>query len=214
MPLLLYCMIEAELQRSSVSHGVQGAAVEQVCDSGLCCFYSHIDQLASDSASVKDSALRFHHVVSSVFAQAAVVPFRFPTLVADVNEFTSHLREHAAEYRDALVRLRGMVQMEVRISTAPPSAVRESGTQYLRNRQERYAQLHDAAYQVRNRAQSILGDWRERDTNQGLRCYALVPRPQVKKFQEMLRSVEAPKGAQVTATGPWPATEFIKPEEK
>ena len=214
MPLLPYCMIEAELQLSPVSHGVQGAAVEQVCDAGVCCFYSRIEQLVSDSASIKDSALRFHKVVSSVFAQAAVVPFRFPTLVADVDELTSHLREHAAEHRDALVRLRGMVQMEVRISTAPPGAARESGTQYLRDRQERHSRLHDAAHNIRNRTQSILADWRERDTNKGVHCYALVPRDQVMKFQEMLRSVEAPNGLQVTVTGPWPATEFIKPEAK
>lgn len=214
MPLLLYCMIEAELQLASAPHGVQGAAVEQVCDSGLCCFYSRIEQLVSDPASVKDSALQFHKVVSSVFAQAAVVPFRFPTLVADVDELTSHLRQHAAEYRDALVRLRGMVQMEVRISTAPPVAARESGTQYLRDRQERHSRLHDAAHNVRNRTQSILADWRERDTNKGVHCYALVPRTQVMKFQEMVRSVEAPNGLHVTVTGPWPATEFITPEAR
>lgn len=214
MPLLPYCMIEAELQLSPVPGGVQGATVEQVCDSGLCCFYSKIEQLASDPASVKDSALQFHKVVSSIFAHAAVVPFRFPTLVADVEELTLHLRSHAAEYRDALVRLRGMVQMEVRISTAPPGAARTSGTQYLRDRQSRHAQLRDGASEVQSAAQSILADWRERDTNQGLRCYALVPRAQTTKFQEMVRSVEAPNGVQLSVTGPWPATEFIKPEAK
>ena len=214
MPLLLYCMSEAELQLSPIHRGVQGAAVEQACDSGLCCFYSKIERLASDPASVNDAALQFHNVVSSIFAQAAVVPFRFPTLVADVNELTAHLRLHAAEYCEALVRLRGTVQMEVRISTASPRAAHESGTQYLRIRQERYSQMRDVASKLRTAVQPVLADWRERETNKGWRCYALVPRAETTKFQEVVRSVEAPNGLQFSVSGPWPATEFIKPETK
>jgi hypothetical protein len=160
---------------------------------------------------VKASALQFHHVVSAIFAHAAVVPFRFPTLVADENELTSHLRAHAAEYRDALVRLRGMVQMEMRISHAASSASGESGTQYLRHRQERHAHLREAACNVRNATQLLVNDWRERETNKGWRCYALVARGQAGKFQEMVRSLEAPSGLQLKVTGPWPATEFIQP---
>lgn len=205
-------MIDAELQVAPSPHGVQGATVEQICDSGLCCFFSQIERLASEPAAVKASALQFHHVVSSVFTHAAVIPFRFPTLVADANELTSHLREHAAEYRHALGRLYGMVQMEVRISVTAPDANRESGAQYLRSRQGRHAQLREAASNVRNATQSAVGDWRERETNQGWRCYALVARSQLAKFQEVIRSVEAPDGLQITVTGPWPATEFIKAE--
>ena len=215
MPLLLYCMIEAELQVAPPPRGVQEAAVEQVCDSGLCCFYSLVEALASDPASVKASALQFHNVVSAIFARAAVVTFRFPTLVADENELMAHLRAHAAEYLQALIRLRGMVQMEVRIASAAPPAAGESGAQYLRNRQERLTQLRDAASNVRSATQSLVTDWRERETNKGWRCYALIARGQAGKFQEMVRSLETPPdGFQLTVTGPWPATEFVKPETK
>ena len=212
MPLLLYCMIDGDLQVAPPPHGVQEAAVEQVCDAELCCFFSQIERLASDPASVKASAFQFHSVVSSVFAHTAVIPFRFPTLVADANELKSHLREHAAEYRHVLVRLHGMVQMEIRISVAAPDANRESGAQYLRGRQERHARLRDAASNVRQATQSVVGDWRERETNEGWRCYALVERSRIAQFQEVVRSVEAPDGLQMTVSGPWPATEFIKAE--
>jgi len=212
MPLLLYCMIEAELQVAPPSQGVQEADVEQVCDAGLCCFYSQIERFASDPASAKASALRFHEVVSFVFGHAAVVPFRFPTLVADVNELTSHLRAHAAEYRDALVRLRGMVQMEVRIASGAPDPSRQSGAQYLHDRREHLAELRNAASHVRRTTQSVLAEWRERETNKGWRCYALVGRAQTGRFQEMVRSLKVAEGLQLTVTGPWPATEFIKSE--
>ena len=214
MPLLLYCMIEAELQVAAPARGVQEAPVQQECDSGLCCFYSGVERLASDPASVKAAALQFHQVVSSIFAHAAVIPFRFPTLVADVCELTSHLRERATEYGRALVRLRGMVQMEVRIAAEEGNASRESGAEYLRSRQKHGAQLREAASSVRKATQSVLADWRERETNKGWRCYGLVTRGDVAKFQEMIGSVEAPAGVQIAVTGPWPATEFIQPETK
>ncbi len=212
MPLLPYCIVEAGLQLSVSPRGVQGAAVEQLCDSGLCCFYSQLERLVPDPPSVKQAAFQFHGVVTSVFDQAAVIPFRFPTLVADTNELTSHLRSRAAEYREALRRLRGLVQMEIRISNAAQDTTSASGTEYLRNRQQRTAGLEEAASNIRAQMQSILADWRERETSKGWRCYALIARFGVMKFQEMVRSLEAPVGLQLTVSGPWPATEFISAE--
>jgi len=212
MPLLPYCIVEAGLQLSVSPRGVQGAAVEQVCDAGLCCFYSRVGSLPPDASSVKQAALEFHAVVSSVFNQAAVIPVRFPTLVADLNELTAHLGSRAAEYREALQRLRGLVQMEIRISTSAQETTAGSGTQYLRNRQQRTAGLEEAASNIRAQMQSILADWRERETSKGWRCYALIARSDVMKFQGMVRSLEAPVGLQLAVSGPWPATEFISAE--
>lgn len=210
MPLLLYCIVEAELPVSAPAAGVQQAAVYETTESGLRCLYSPVDSLTSDAASIKQAALDFHKVVSEIFEQATVIPFRFPTLVADIAELTSHLSDNAAKYSEALHRLRGLAQMEVVISAAPSEPSRASGTQYLRDRQEQQAALRGVAASVRSKTQNVPKGWRERETNRGWRCYALLSKPQASQFAEMVRCMKAPAGLQLRVTGPWPATEFIE----
>lgn len=210
MPLLLYCIVEAGLHVSAPGHGIQQAAVDDITDSDLRCFYSSIASLASDPAAIKQAALDFHKVVSAIFEQVTVIPFRFPALVADATELTSHLKDNAAKYSQALHRLRGMAQMEAMISVIASEPRRASGTQYLRDRHEQQSALRRAAASVRSQTQPLLTDWRERETNHGLRCYALLTKAQAPQFAEMVRCIEAPAGLQLRVTGPWPATEFVE----
>ncbi len=210
MPLLLYCIVAAEFPVSAPARGVQGAAVEDFTEGELRCFGSTIDTLASDSTALRRAALDFHEVVSAIFQQAAVIPFRFPTLVADIAELSSYLKDNAGKYSEALHRLRGLAQMEVTISAIMSEPSRASGTQFLRDRQERQAALRRAAAAVRLHTKQLLTDWRDRETNHGWRCYALLSNPEAARFAEVVRSVETPAGLQLRVTGPWPATEFIE----
>src|SRR5213078_4246868 len=81
-------------------------------------------------ATIRESALEFHRTVQELFRQAAVVPFRFPTILADENEISAFLAKHSSEYESALLRLRDAVQMEIRIeereAASPPAASRSS----------------------------------------------------------------------------------------
>jgi len=209
MPLLPYCMIEDEQVISISERGVQAATVETSSTAGLRAFYSSLASLAPEPATLKQSALEFHRVVSSLFEQTTVLPFRFPTLLVDVDELASHLATNAGEYLHTLRRLRGMVQMEVRISSSAVEPSRASGTQYLRDRQGRQVALRNTALEIRSQTQGLLTDWRERETKKGWQCYALIGKSSVNNFAEMVRCLKAPDSMQFRVSGPWPPTEFI-----
>ena len=214
MPLLPYCVIEAELEVSPPKEGVRRASIQTILESGLRCFYSQIGTLPPDPASIKEVALEFHAVVSAIFNQAAVIPFRFPTLVSGEGELKSHLQEHAGEYLASLRHLRGLAQMEVRISMTRTESSRASGTEYLRDRQERQATFRDAASKVRSHTEPLLSGWRDRETKNGWRCYALVGKRQAERFAEMVRWILGLGEVELRVSGPWPATEFIAREVK
>jgi hypothetical protein len=214
MTVLPYCMVEAEVEISAPQHGVQSAPVQAISISGLRAFFSRLDSLAPDAATLRQSALEFHGVVSVVFKQTTVLPFRFPTLLVNIEELESHLQANAEEYRQTLRRLRGMVQMEVAITSGAEEARRASGTQYLKDRQGRQATLRQAADGVRSQAQQLPSDWRDRETKNGWRCYALIAGAAAAEFEEVVRCAKVPAGVQLAVSGPWPATEFVGKREK
>jgi hypothetical protein len=193
--------------------GVRDAAVESLFEAGIRCIVSQLDLSSSPQPAQqlqKEDALQLHHVVSTLFQQAAVIPFRFPTLLPE-SELREFVKQNSAVYREALSRLREMVQMELRITSkqGPPVAP-ASGTEYLQALQASTRAADNAADAARNLSRSLAQDWRERPLGQGLRCYALVRRQDVEAFREKMRSL--PIGDMVTATinGPWPATEFLE----
>jgi hypothetical protein len=151
--------------------------------------------------------------LQDVFRQAAIIPFRFPTTVQDDAELLRFLDGHADDYRDCLLRLRDMVQMEVLITwrirdgvISPP----QTGTGYLREKQQRHARLMTLAEAVRSAINTIKVDWRERGSSDGVRLFALVLRPAVSEFERQLAGLKVDSEFEVRVSGPWPATEFLQ----
>src|SRR5258708_18501396 len=120
MPMLAYCMLDPAVQIAVPPRGVRDSAVESLVESGIRCIVSDLDSPSLESPANpapqfhNDDALRLHHVVSAIFQQAAVIPFRFPTLLPE-SELRAFVQENSAAYLEALSRLREMVQMELRI---------------------------------------------------------------------------------------------------
>lgn len=177
----------------------------------LLCFCS---EFARDRAMTGENltvhALAFSRVLSECFRQTAILPFRFPTLVNDGAELGQLLDQHERKYAAAIARVRGCVQMEavLRYETAAGQAA--SGSEYLRRRQEQQRELQQAAALVRDAGRSFTRDWRQRETSQGIRCFALIPRDQASNFQRRLHSLVIAKSIQARVTGPWPPTEFLE----
>src|SRR5438105_9012929 len=181
MPLLAYCMMEADAAVTSPVAGVGGAPVETLVDSGLRCFYSRFEgaEPVSSGPPAVETALAFHEVLQELFRQAAIIPFRFPTMVGGEAELVEYLRTHAQEHGPALARVREMVQMEIRISERPEpgaAATDVSGGEYLRGRQARTARLKAAVEKCRDATKPWIAGWRERETPAGIRCCVLVRR--------------------------------------
>jgi hypothetical protein len=158
-------------------------------------------------------------VVQAIFHQTAVIPFRFPTILETKSDLLRHMCEQKDTFREALVRLRNLVQMDIHLThaTASRSLVvnthklsETTGGQYLRHRQMQQRELADSAAPFRNLGDHLIRDSRERPSANGLRCFLLIDRNSVDEFKTRVASVRI--GARVVArvSGPWPASEFVK----
>lgn len=210
MPLLAYCILDTQPEVTVPQSGVGGAAIESVSEAGLCCLASAFD--TSDvigRSSVRDTALEFNEVLKSVFSQVAIIPFRFPTVLADKQAVTDFLQEHQAEYHKSLSRLRTVVQMEIVISEPSSSPVAQSGAEYLRTRKAEHDALLAAAEGFRSSLNGLVASWHCRETGSGVHGYALIERAEIDKFRLQAENVKLPPDYAARITGPWPATEFL-----
>jgi hypothetical protein len=213
MSLLVYCVTETSAVNPSSHRGVGGMAVESVEHNGLRCFVSESESVTGKE--IRDDALIFHRVLQDIFQLAAIIPFRFPTILSDRSEVSAHLTEHSKEYTSALSRLRDLVQMELRIQlkeSAADTPAKTSGTEYLRNIQARRAKLKMAAQEFRQLGAGHIKAWRQRDSTQGIRCFALIDRSAVIDFQSEVGNIPIQSELTARLSGPWPATQFLSEE--
>lgn len=214
MPVLAYCVMEAAVAVETPATGVAGIKLEELQHRGLRCFFSRLESREYLSrVPVVECALAFHQTLQALFRHEMVIPFRFPTVVEGEEELKRDLQENGPRYSEALVRLRRMVQMEVRIRNMKEASQQPaSGREYLRDRQAQAAVLAAIAEQFRQATREWVADWRQRRTQEGMRCYALLPRDAIAGFehaaQEFTRSIP---GSRVS--GPWPPIEFLEPRE-
>ena len=213
MPVLAYCITEKSPAVELSVAGVQGRAVETLEEAGIRCFLSRYREgEAAYDQPVREAALAFNRVLQEILRQITLVPFRFPTMLANEAELSGFLREHAGEYSRALSRLRDTVQMEVHMSLAGSrqSQVQLSGIEYLRMRQESHRKLQASVQELRQATSPWVRDWSQREVRNGVRCYALVDRASSGSFLAEARRLQFSPGIAARATGPWPATEFLE----
>jgi|SRR5579862_3324107 len=208
MPLLVYCIAEAGSKIEIPPCGVQGASLRTLIESGLICFLSDYDPSVGGNH-VRDAALNFNRVLQELLRQAAILPFRFPTLLADESEIRGVLQQHASEYRDALGRLRDVLQVEITLTLSHPPQPEDSGKKYLLSRQHSNRTLADAADAIHQQLGAHIQDWRLHQSSNATRCYMLVSRDDLKRIFEKVRELKISSDLRARVTGPWPATDFI-----
>jgi hypothetical protein len=203
--LLAYCVTDAAATVPAT--GVRGAPVRTINMESLNCIYS---PLIPPQEFDSDDALKFHSVLNSAFEQYAIIPFRFPTLLQNETDLQNHLREKQARYLEDLRQLADLVQMEIRFRLEEKkSNSPRSGTEYLQNKQAISGELQSLAQQARAALGDMVVDWKERPTDQGLRCYALIKRQQVSDLRQRLQATRFATPKPAIVSGPWPATEFL-----
>jgi hypothetical protein len=210
MPILLYCVAKRAILGTQPILGIGGAPVNRETFGPLEAFLSRSDDSAVWlRAELRTSALEFHRVLDQLFQSAAIIPFRFPTIFADQQELESHLKQRLNEYDVLLDEFSNLVQMEIRITAdAPVSA--DSGTDYLKQRQQAITAAEQFAETLKRVLESFIPQWRQRTIRNGLRVFALVVRRDVAQFQNTLSGIPIPSELQARASGPWPVSEFIE----
>jgi len=217
MSILLYCITE-EFASSDVGSGVAGRPIRRCTQAGVEALFSENTSAESwTGASLKQSAREFHNVLHRAFAAHAVVPFRFPTLMRDEQELSTHLQESAAEYAAQLRKFRDSVQMSITITyTEPisPATSHASGAEYLRSRQNQFDELQFIAKQIHELASETVQSWRDRPPSSTLKLFSLVNRDSVDAFRERLNRLSVPQSLNVRVSGPWPVTEFLELKQR
>jgi hypothetical protein len=205
MALLAYCIAEAGLQITPPQTGVQGTEIRAIAEGGLVGFVS--EYRGPDKA--RGLAVEFHRVLQEFLKRVAIVPFRFPTVLANDSEMIGFLKEHAEEYRESLSRLRDVVQMEIQLSLATAAGEQRTGTEYLLERQKRHRKLMEAADGIRAGLGDWVRDWRTHEGSSSMKCYVLVARNGVEGMLGRIRTVHIAGDLTARVTGPWAATEFM-----
>ena len=208
MPVLPYCILLPDSVTSIPETGVLSSRIHQFSEGALLALYSELLRSDISQKTFQPAALEFHKVVHALFAEVAVVPFRFPTWLAPP-ELSRHLQEESQHYTKFLTDHAKHAQMEVRLTASAGSPTSStSGTAHLRARAAESRQLRNTAETLKNLLSSEVIEWRERDTPQGFRLYALVDRTSIAAFRERLGKRE--HEISVRWSGPWPATEFLE----
>lgn len=209
--LLLYCVTEAAAGATPPLTGVHGASVESLEQSGLRCFYSAVETIPAGPESLKRDALDFHHVIRELFQQAVIIPFRFPTTLPSTAEVDAYVRDHATQYHAALQEFRHQVQMEIRLQLplTPAASDAATGAGYLQTRAQRARQVEQAIAACRVAIHQEVINWRQRDSSHGVRCFVLIRREAVGRFQQQIKQARLPEAATAAVSGPWPPTEFF-----
>jgi hypothetical protein len=164
----------------------------------LQCFYSERAR-AIDQENLKDEALHFYEVNRQLFAQTAILEFRFPTVLKDISELADHLAVMESPLAEQLQRLTGLAQLTVYLPSEPPTQPADrSGTEYLRAKS-------DAAKRRHSLVQELSTLHGVRDTHSDAdRLHLLIGRDVVNKLKSDLVA------RHISVAGPFPPSSFAK----
>lgn len=209
--MLAYCIAENQKQIDIPESGVEGAPLRWIDMDALRCFVSDFGgQMRRER--VPEMVKVFNQVLQRIFAQTAIIPFRFPTVVEGEADLRKFVKSRSAEYASALQRLRDKVQVDVRIIMTKPKraeASPRSGKAYLQQRSALHREAQSILEEFRRASRAVAEDWGQGVAAGGIRAFALMERSALPVFLEIIAKVPIPAGISARVTGPWPPSEFI-----
>jgi len=208
---LPYC-VTLRSSASAPPRGIGGSEVLVLAEGSLDAYYSLLPdtEKLGDVEDLKRAALDFHSVITDILCATATLPLSFPTLLPEVEDLRHSLRERHAEFVRQLEAMGDAVQMEIRFSHAPSQDVQASGTDYLRQKAARARQFHAADELCRRELDSLVREWRSRESGEDVKLVARVGRGAVEDFRRRAAEIALPPGVNGRVSGPWPAMEFVE----
>jgi hypothetical protein len=206
--LLPYCVFLTDLADVPQT-GVEDRLVDQLDLAGLSVIYSDLgtNEVAGDK--FEAAALKFHDMVHAVFEQRAVIPFRFPTLLAQ-EELRDHLQKESEHYLEFLRTHADDVQMEVRLWRVEAGRPKPAGgTEYMMRLSEHLMLLQSAACEVQRITAHLVREWKNDEGHDTVRLFALISRKHTDDFRARIAETIQRADIHMRVTGPWPATEFF-----
>lgn len=205
---LAYC---AFLDREGISRpesGVDGAAVQEMAEGKLRVLWSDVDW-PFDSAALQQRAVEFHGVVSHLFSQGAVIPFRLLSVFDDQASLAVFVKEHHADFTADLERLANFVQMECVLFVGREAAAAASGKAYLEMKANVLRGVEGQVQRLWEVLTPVSHEVRVRESKNGSRVFVLVKRGDETRFRSLVQELVLPERLERRISGPWPASEFL-----
>jgi hypothetical protein len=207
----LYAVSAAKAEPVATS-GLDDAPVEWHEVDGLALALS---RHAAAPPGTEESLLRHAAVVEAIAERAAaVLPARFGVAFADEAALERSVRERRAALGDVLDRVRGRIELGVRVLAAPAPAEPSSaatGGEYLRARLRETTEREGLASAIHDALAARSEDARRAPASPTLLLSAayLVPSDGVAGFRETVHGLElAHPALSILCTGPWPPYSF------
>ncbi len=210
---LAYC---AFLRRADVSlpeAGVSGAPLQELAHNELRLLWSDVEWPFAD-ASLQRSAVEFHQVITQVFSQTAVVPFRLLSLFDGRQSLADFAEAHHRMFVADLERLQNVVQMECVLYPAPEPVTNTSGRNYLEQKAAALRQAEGFIQEMKTALGSLAKETRTRESKKATRIFVLVERGNEERFHSMVRGLPLPERLARRTSGPWPPAEFLSDSVK
>ncbi len=207
---LAYCAFCHREGNALPAAGVAAAAVRVMAAGELRLLWSEVEWPFAPER-LQKNALEFHEVISHVFKQTAVIPFRLLSVFEDERALAAFVAEHAETFLRDLERLKDCVQMECVVYPAPARvpADKSSGADYLRGKAEMLQAQEQQVSSVREALGPLARDVRVREGKNGTRVFVLMERGKEKEFRALIEKVAVPDLLARRTSGPWPAAEFL-----
>jgi Gas vesicle synthesis protein GvpL/GvpF len=161
---------------------------------------------------------RHEELLEKLMEDRDLLPVRYGTRLSDEADAARALRERHHELALALDRVRGAVELSVRVigtGREPPPAEGMSGTEYLRAREQTSAARASALRAVHEplSLSARAGSERApRAAGELVRAAYLVDREAVQEFTSMVTRLQAEQPRlRLLCTGPWPPYSFSEP---
>jgi hypothetical protein len=172
-----------------------------------------------------DSLWVHERVVERLMAERAVLPMRFGSKVEDDEALTAALRARQQAFLFALDRVRGRVELGVRVLRSGPadngsevaaiaaSAVPATGRDYLLGKLQDGKRVDKTATALHEPLAALAVEARRqpaRSSDELLRASYLVDRASIARFRAAVdRLQKAHPDAALLCTGPWPPYSFV-----
>lgn len=206
--VLAYCAFLDREGFSRPESGVAGSAVQEMAEGRLRLLWSNVDW-PFDTTALQQRAVEFHSVVSHLFSQGAVVPFRLLSVFDDEDALAAFVKEHHANFTADLERLENFVQMECVLFVGREAAAVASGKAYLEMKAGLLRGVEGYVQRLREVLAPISREVRVRESKNGSRVFVLVDRGNESTFRSLVQEFALPERLERRISGPWPASEFL-----
>ena len=163
----------------------------------------------------------WHHeeAIEALMAEHDVLPFRYGTRCEDEAAASRAIEAREAELATTLERIRGAVELSVRVMTMSPVGPRRapdaSPAEYLACRERASTQVREAAEGVHEPLAALARASRQRtgsEPSEVLRGAYLVERDEVDHFARTVAQLQSRcDHLRLLCTGPWPPYSFAQP---